>query len=84
MACYDSACYSLTRSGWLHYKDTVHTRQFHASAVLQNGLLLVGGSFSPDTTELVPLDGGNSTLGFFLENERQLHCSIQVKLITKH
>ena len=84
MACYDTACYQLTKSGWLHYQDTLHTRQFHTSAVLQDGLLLAGGNFSPSTTEVVLFDGGNATLGFSLMTDRQFHCSIQVKLITRN
>ena len=78
VACHNTACYQLTGAGWLHYQDTLHTRQLHTSAVLEEGLLLVGGSGSSSTTEVLPVDGGEAREGFSLNPSRQYHCSIQV------
>ena len=63
VACYYDSCYQLTGAGWLHYQDTLHPRSYHTSAVLEEGLLLVGGMFSPSTTEVLPVDGGRPGRG---------------------
>ena len=79
VACYLTSCYQLTGAGWLHYQDTLHSRRYHTSAVLEEGLLLVGGSESLFTTEVLPGDGGESREGFSLKPGRKYHCSIQVR-----
>ena len=79
MVCYNTTCYQLTGAGWLHYQDTLHARQYHTSAIVQDDLLLVGGFGSPSTTEVLPGDGGEGREGFTLDPARMDHCSIQVK-----
>ena len=64
-------------AGWQHWRKTLHTRQFHTSAVTSQGLLLLGGSYSPNTTELLPWEGGESREGFSLQHDGHHHCSIQ-------
>jgi len=60
---------------------TIEWRVAHTSAITPDGLLLVGGSGSPNTTELIPRDreeGEGGYMGFSLETGRQFHCSIQI------
>ena len=83
VACYYTSCYQLTGAGWLHYQDTLHSRYRHTSAVLEEGLLLVGGYESRSTTEVLPVDGGEAREGFSLNPGRQYHCSIQVRLTNR-
>ena len=59
--------------------STVQARAYHTSAVTSRGLLLVGGDYSPTTTELVTM-GGHSQKDFSLSPSRRDHCSIQVRL----
>ena len=80
VACQDSSCDQLTPSGWSHFSTSVHSRKYHTSAVTLRGLLLMGGSDSPFTTELVTMDG-QSKEDFRLDSHWSTHCSIQVRLI---
>jgi hypothetical protein len=82
LACYDDSCLELTGSGWEAGPSTLHSRIHHTSAVTAEGLLLVGGSYSRTTTELLPLDGGSSRQGFPLQPGRRDHCSIQLSADT--
>jgi hypothetical protein len=75
--CSGDSCDQLTPSGWQHWRKTLHTRQFHTSAITSQGLLLLGGSYSPNTTELLPWEGGESREGFSLQHDGHHHCSIQ-------
>ena len=78
VACFRDACYKLTRSGWLHLQDTLHTRRFHTSAVVKQSVLLVGGEDSLFTTEILSRNGEEAREGFSLHARRKFHCSIQV------
>ena len=51
-------CKKLTPSGWKYWRSTLKVRKFHTTAVTNEGLLLVGGTESPTTTELLPWEGG--------------------------
>jgi hypothetical protein len=82
LACFYDSCQELTRSGWEAGPSTLHTRTFHTSAVTAEGLLLVGGSSSPNTTELMPAEGGPAREGFLLQPGRYSHCSIQLSADT--
>ena len=58
---------------------TIEWRVAHTSAITPDGLLLVGGSGSPNTTELIPKERDEEGyMGFSLETGRQFHCSIQI------
>ena len=70
------------RGRWETLQNTSHWRVAHTSAITPDGILLVGGSGSPDTTELIPVDGSPSREGFPLDPGRQFHCSIQVSETT--
>jgi hypothetical protein len=50
--------------------------------VTAEGLLLVGGQYSPTTTELLPAEGGPAREGFPLQPGRWGHCSIQLSADT--
>ena len=79
-ACFAQACDILTAAeeGWQSGPSTLYSRRWHTSAVTPQGLLLVGGFDSSHTTELLPLDGGDSRESFTLSPSRDNHCSIQV------
>jgi hypothetical protein len=82
LACYEDGCLELTGSGWEAGPSTLHTRRHHTSAVTAEGLLLVGGGYSPTSTELLPADGGPAREGFPLQPGREGHCSIQLSADT--
>jgi len=58
-----SSCWQLSAGVWLNVGDTLQSRWYHSSAKTSEGLLLVGGSGSPNTTELLPIEGGQNTQG---------------------
>ena len=64
VACSWHSCDQLTPSGWQHWRNSLYSRKYHTSAVTLQGLLLVGGSESSTTTELLPWEGGESREGF--------------------
>jgi hypothetical protein len=82
LASYNDSSLELPGSGWEARARTLHNRSFHTSAVTAEGLLLLGGLDSPDTTKLLPADGGPSRESFTLQPGRQDHCSIQVSADT--
>ena len=71
VACEGSTCFHLASTGWQQVVETVTRRRSHTSAVMSEGLLLVGGWDSPSTTELVNIDTGTSKHGFNLRHPRQ-------------
>ena len=78
VSCLESTCSQLTPSGWESLGATLHPRTSHTTALTTQGLLLVGGAGSPNTTELMDLETGQSREGWSLEPGRQYHCSIQL------
>ena len=78
VVCHENSCDQFTGTSWEPLQSTLHCRTDHSAAVLGDLLLLLGGVYSPHTTELVPLYGGVSQPGFPLETARYGHCSIQV------
>lgn len=77
LVCEKTGCLWLEKEGWQLGPDTVEKRRYHTSALTEQGVLLVGGMDSPTSTELVPLDGGESRASFALPKGRREHCSIQ-------
>ena len=57
---------------------TLERRYHHSSMVVGEKILLMGGSGSRSTTELVPLNGGESVPGVSLQPGRDRHCGIPV------
>ena len=82
LACFANSCDQLTKEGWQAGPSTTKSRRWHTSAVLPQGLLLLGGFDSPDTTELLTLDGGAGRESFSLIPGRDNHCSVQVDATT--
>lgn len=83
ITCYEDSCEQLTDTWETLAQIAVHDRKYHTSAVTPSGLLLVGGSVSPITTELVSVDGGQSVQSFSLERPGwKDHCSIQINATT--
>ena len=58
--------------------DTEDSRSQHTSATTYQEIILVGGQDSPSTTELIPVDEGESRESFNLDHPRLDYCSIQV------
>ena len=78
LVCYQHSCTRLTPSGWEEGASTLEYRSFHTTSVTSSGLLLVGGTQSPNTTELLPTEGGDAVQSFPLEHEMSYHCSISL------
>jgi len=77
VVCYNVTCWQLTdESGWEVLATTKQSRRYHSAASTSHGLLLLGGSDSPETTEI--LQDNESLQSFALSPGRKNHCSIQV------
>ena len=77
-ACFGRSCQQLLDSGWSTGIMTMEEREGHTSATTDSGVLLLGGFYSPNTTELIQSDG-QSHPGFSLQPGRSEHCSIEVQ-----
>ena len=78
VACYGDSCEIYNGGGeWSHLVDTITTRYYHSSAVKENRILLIGGSFST-STEWISLDGSPSQPGPFEIRHGQGHCTAQL------
>lgn len=77
-ACHLTSCAQLSATGWQEAVELVHPRQGHTATTTARGILLMGGSLSPTTTELVAASEGVSREGFTLSPGRQGHCTVQV------
>jgi hypothetical protein len=76
IACYMTKCWLLVQSAWEEGPSTLQQRRLHTSAVLPSGgLLLLGGQYSPATTEIVR-PNQQSLVGFTLSPGRMQHCSV--------
>jgi len=88
VACHDDECLILSHSFipplfpsplWLPLQNTLHSRRNHTGTVIDNKyILLAGGASSPNTTELMPVDGSASLPSFPLYPGRYAHCAIKV------
>ena len=74
-ACFDTNCWILTSCGWEKDQELVNKRMGCSSVVTSQGLLIVGGWNSKETTEVVSQTGSRSS--FPLSSEMQEHCVIQ-------
>jgi len=76
-------CVQFKNGTWQPLKNTKHPRYSHTSTVLGKQLLLTGGFFSPNTTELLPVDGDDASVeGFPFNPTLWDHCAIQVDQTT--
>ena len=81
IACYENTCEIYDNGEWNHLVDTTTRRIFHSSAVNENKILLIGGSYpegSSISTEWISKDGSPSQPGPFQVRNGYTHCTIQV------
>jgi len=81
ITCYMNSCDLLTPDlGWeAGVVNTLHSRRFHSSSVTGQGLLLIGGDDSPQTSELLAWGTNQSIPSLSLSPPgRSRHCSIQI------
>jgi len=71
-------CTQFKNGTWQSLKNTKHPRYSHTSTVLGKQLLLTGGFFSPNTTELLPMSGDASVESFSFSPPLWDHCAIQI------
>jgi len=71
-------CTRFKNGTWQPLKNTKHQRYSHTSTVLGKHLLLTGGFFSPNTTELLPVSGDASVEAFPFSPPLWDHCAIQI------
>ena len=78
VACYGDSCDKLQQGAWVKMADTRQNRSDHTSEVIGDSILLIGGTDSPTTTELVRVTG-ESVEGFSLgPGGRREHCSVKI------
>ena len=77
LACGGGSCLRLESSGWVEGPGLREIRNYHTSATTSRGLLLIGGSTSPGTTELL-VEGLSSVADFSPGQNWRYHCSIQI------
>ena len=78
VACFLGSCEIYNGGGeWTHLADTSSTRVHHTSAVKDDRILLIGGSYS-SSTEWISVDGSPSQPGPFDVRHGQSHCTIQL------
>jgi len=81
IACALDSCSILDDVGWHQGPTTTYTRLEHTSVVTGRGLFLMGGAFSPNTTEMIDPDSEEDFVESFpLLPGRISHCAIQVSL----
>ena len=55
-------CIQLTSSGWIISHNLTYPRVSHSSWAVEDGVILLGGGRSPNTTEIVKIDGSTEEL----------------------
>eukprot|EP00092_Neocalanus_flemingeri_P020654 GFUD01022379.1.p1 GENE.GFUD01022379.1~~GFUD01022379.1.p1 ORF type:complete len:495 (+),score=82.82 GFUD01022379.1:9-1493(+) len=76
-----SDCLQFSSGTWTSLSTTVHHRYYHCSWWTQGGqgqLVLIGGNYinGANTTEVVPVQGGEEGLSFSLKNKIEHACAI--------
>ena len=82
VACEGDTCEVYRNGSWQHLAGTLHTRQDHSSATTDDAVLLIGGSYSEETTEWIPVDGSPAHPEPFNIRHGYYHCTIQVNALT--
>merc|ERR1719507_2199100 len=78
VACLLDSCEIYNGGGeWTHLVDTISTRAFHSSAVKDDRILIIGGTYSR-STEWISVDGSPSQPGPFDVRHGEQHCTIQL------
>jgi len=68
--------FSFSSGEWVTSHSLVEERYSHSSWVTEEGTILLGGGFSPNTTEIVTQTEFDSSPGFTLQHDFQGACSI--------
>ena len=55
-------CTEITRDGWISRNTLIHNRAGHNSWVVEDGIILLGGGASSNTSEIAKTDGTNEEL----------------------
>ena len=55
-------CETLGKSGWRISHHLIYPRYGHSSWAVEDGVILLGGGRSPNTTEIVKIDGSTEEL----------------------
>ena len=77
VVCYGDSCEIYNDGAWDHLVQTMHPRQGHSSAEIEERILLIGGQDS-QSTEWIPLDGSPAQPGPFQVRHGARHCSVQI------
>ena len=76
--CYGDSCEIYNGGGeWTHLTN-ISYRERHSSAVKEDRILLIGGVYSSQSTEWIPVDGSPPQAGPFHVRHGSQHCTIQV------
>merc|ERR1711971_284353 len=80
VVCYGDSCEIYNDGTWSHLAQTMHPREGHSSAVLNDEkILLIGGQDSRSTeSEWIPVDGSPAQPGPFDVRHGARHCSVQI------
>ena len=81
VGCYYDRCEVYRNGSWQHLQDTLHAREWHSSAKTDDAVLLIGGYYSEETTEWIPIDGSPAHPGPFFIRHWYKHCTIQVNAL---
>ena len=82
VACSYDTCEVYQNGSWQHLQDTSQLRQWHSSATTDDAVLLIGGQYSEELTEWIPVDGSPAHPGPFNTRHGEDHCTIQVNALT--
>merc|ERR1719285_54631 len=77
VVCFHTGCDVFTGTTWEPLQDTWKDRWEHGSAVINDFILLVGGFNARNSTERMPVDGGESKPGYSFKPGREKHCLIK-------
>ena len=77
VACYEDSCEIYNGGEWHHLINTRSWRYCHSTAVKEDRILLIGGSYSI-STEWISVDGSSSQPGPFDVRHGYHHCIIQL------
>ena len=78
VVCYGDSCEDYDNGTWSHLAQTMHPRQGHSSAVLNDEKILLIGGQDSRSTEWIPVDGSPAQPGPFDVRHGARHCSVQI------
>ena len=78
VACMDNYCEIYQEGRWQHLANTTKNRKYHSSVSTEDAVLLIGGTGSSNSTELIPMNGSSTQPGPFSVRHGPSHCTIQI------